>query len=659
MSSEEQQAALLEQYYAALARDENASPTPGLDANRAAVARRLHREIQGQKPTAAFRQQLRQRLEAEASLVKSADSPRSAGGKERAKMENATTFRPLSRLGSVFGRLATVLIIVGLLIGSIAVANDLIKRQQNNVVIAPPPATAQTAAVTALATPCTNVLGAWHSASGFSSTTSVGAAASDGTYVYAVGGNFTLSSLNPSNQLLRYDPAADKWTALANAPDSFAVGSAVYSPINKKLYVFGGTHGPSMGSGTLIADTRIYDPASNSWSGGAPMPNAQFLMASGYWDGKIYLTGGVASLTSVNIKDQTWVYDPLANTWATRTPRPAAGSGFGYGIINGHFYTTGGYYPVSGGFTSATYDYDIAADRWTARANLPRAIDYPGSAVVGSRLYVFGGIYGNGVVEQSQTYVYDPATDAWANGPDMAAPRMLPVGASVGNTLLAIGGSNLGQLLNSVEAAAITCAVAPPAATPPPQHASTDNPYTFPQTGKIIGGKFRTYWEQHGGLAQQGYPISNEFQEVSDLDGKTYSVQYFERAVMELHPQNDAPYDVLLSQLGSFRYKQKYPNGAPNQAVNTNNPYKFAQTGFTVGGKFRAYWEQHGGLAQQGYPISNEFQEVSDLDGKTYTVQYFERAVFELHPENAGTAYEVELSQLGRFQYKQKYPTAP
>jgi pimeloyl-ACP methyl ester carboxylesterase len=73
-----------------------------------------------------------------------------------------------------------------------------------------------------------------------------------------------------------------------------------------------------------------------------------------------------------------------------------------------------------------------------------------------------------------------------------------------------------------------------------------------------VGGKFLTYWQQHGGLTQQGFPISDEFQEKSDLDGKTYTVQYFERAVFELHPENAPPYDVLLSQLGTFRYNHKY-----------------------------------------------------------------------------------------------------
>jgi hypothetical protein len=40
-------------------------------------------------------------------------------------------------------------------------------------------------------------------------------------------------------------------------------------------------------------------------------------------------------------------------------------------------------------------------------------------------------------------------------------------------------------------------------------------------------------------------------------------VQYFERAVFEYHPENAAPNDVLLSQLGTFRYKQQYEGDAP------------------------------------------------------------------------------------------------
>src|SRR5207237_665753 len=80
----------------------------------------------------------------------------------------------------------------------------------------------------------------------------------------------------------------------------------------------------------------------------------------------------------------------------------------------------------------------------------------------------------------------------------------------------------------------------------------------FPETGKSIGGIFLDYWDKNGGLAQQGFPISSLMTEVSDLDGKPYIVQYFERAVFEHQPENQAPFDVLLSQLGTFQYKAKY-----------------------------------------------------------------------------------------------------
>ena len=72
---------------------------------------------------------------------------------------------------------------------------------------------------------------------------------------------------------------------------------------------------------------------------------------------------------------------------------------------------------------------------------------------------------------------------------------------------------------------------------------------TFPETGKRVCGRFLEYWTTAGGLAQQGLPFSNEFTEVSDLNGQSYTVQYFERAVFEKHPENQPPYDVLLSQL--------------------------------------------------------------------------------------------------------------
>ncbi len=182
--------------------------------------------------------------------------------------------------------------------------------------------------------------------------------------------------------------------------------------------------------------------------------------------------------------------------------------------------------------------------------------------------------------------------------------------------------------------------------------------HTFPQTGHTVSGLFWTYWQAHGGLAQQGYPLSEPFSEKSEVNGQTYVVQYFERAVFEVHPANQPPFDVLLSLLGTARYQARYPQGAPGQVANKTAGHYFAETGHWVGGQFWTYWQAHGGLAQQGYPISDEFTEISELNNTPYMVQYFQRAVFERHLENA-PPFDVLLSQLGTFQLHRKYPAGP
>jgi plastocyanin len=196
----------------------------------------------------------------------------------------------------------------------------------------------------------------------------------------------------------------------------------------------------------------------------------------------------------------------------------------------------------------------------------------------------------------------------------------------------------------------ITVVADPSLPAPPPLGARL-----FSETGRSLRGSFLAYWQANGGLAQQGFPISEEMIETSDTDGKFYTVQYFERAVFEYHPENQPPHNILLSLLGTFEYKRKYPNGPSGQQPNTTSgSIQFKETGKRLGGPFLAYWQANGGLAQQGFPISDEFMEKSDLNGKVYRVQYFERAVFEYHPENQ-PPYNVLLSQLGKFRHDTRH----
>ena len=75
---------------------------------------------------------------------------------------------------------------------------------------------------------------------------------------------------------------------------------------------------------------------------------------------------------------------------------------------------------------------------------------------------------------------------------------------------------------------------------------------------------------------------------------------------------------------------QGYPRVAPVSAPGLRY---FPETGHTLRGEFRNFWERRGGLAAFGYPLSEEVVQQLD-DGRNYIVQYFERARFELVGRN-------------------------
>jgi hypothetical protein len=176
------------------------------------------------------------------------------------------------------------------------------------------------------------------------------------------------------------------------------------------------------------------------------------------------------------------------------------------------------------------------------------------------------------------------------------------------------------------------------------------------QTGYHLTDRsgFLTFWRKHGGVMIFGYPISEEMIEGGRV------VQYFERARFEHHPRESNPeYAVQLSRLAiELTSGRDFPTVEPG----TGERY-FSETGHSISGPFYDFWRKRGGLQIFGYPISEPFEEINPVDGQNYTVQYFERARFEHHPEELPSfyreqarvyglrlrgLYEVQLGDLGR-----------
>ena len=168
----------------------------------------------------------------------------------------------------------------------------------------------------------------------------------------------------------------------------------------------------------------------------------------------------------------------------------------------------------------------------------------------------------------------------------------------------------------------------------------------FAETGQSIGGAFLRVWERGGGLAIYGLPLTSERSERGS-DGRDRSVQWFERARFEAHPENRPPNDVLVGLLGVEYLVRRGVDWRtlPTVSGPAQGCRYFPETSHSLCPPFRAYWERNGGLVTFGFPISEPAREAIE-GGLNLTVQYFERARFEEH-RNQTASRRVQLSRLG------------
>ncbi|HQE92209.1 MAG TPA: hypothetical protein PLQ66_05395 [Anaerolineae bacterium] len=153
----------------------------------------------------------------------------------------------------------------------------------------------------------------------------------------------------------------------------------------------------------------------------------------------------------------------------------------------------------------------------------------------------------------------------------------------------------------------------------------------FEETGHWVQDEFLDYFNHRGGLAIFGYPITERFMD------QGLTVQYFQKARMELHPENPEPYRVQLGLL-SEELKYRQPAVAEPQPRSRRKVY-FPETGHTVSYAFLDYFNANGGIDIFGYPISEMYFE----DGQI--VQYFQRLKMQWQPNEPTTA--VVIGNLG------------
>jgi N-acetylneuraminic acid mutarotase len=284
-----------------------------------------------------------------------------------------------------------------------------------------------------ISAPCLRAadLGSWTSRANMITPRLLFAAVTYGGRIYAIGGSdISGGGTERATSIVEiYDPSTDSWVTGTPMPaPKYHTGAVV---IDNRIYVMG-------------HDSRLfsYDPAHDAWAEHASIPaDAAYGFGIGVVNGKIYAIRGSPDYPSGVY--WTYCYDPTSDTWTSKAPLPFTRSTDSVATLNGKLYAIGGIEPTGGWVHCTRVDvYDPATDSWEldsiARLSVPRTHLEADTPVVNGRIYVIGGW--NGVTALSTVEEYDPATNSWRTLAPMPTARYGLATAVVDGNIYAIGG---------------------------------------------------------------------------------------------------------------------------------------------------------------------------------------------------------------------------
>ena len=262
------------------------------------------------------------------------------------------------------------------------------------------------------------------------------------------------------------------WRELPPVPGMVGRLAATAQVVGGKLYLFGGYTVAADGAETSSPNVDIFDPATNQWGAGAPVPVPVDDAVSGlYRDSLVYLVSGWHDTDNV---DAVQIYDPARNRWLPGTKFPGtAVFGHAGGLLGQSILVIDGARK-----TGTSRRYALVAQTWLglidpadpteiAWRELPR---HPGPALYRAAAapcpaqgvilaaggtdnpynYTGLGYDGRPAEPRAAAVAFDPISATWRTLPPLAEPTMDHRGlAIVGDQAWTIGGMRAGQRVSA------------------------------------------------------------------------------------------------------------------------------------------------------------------------------------------------------------------
>ena len=286
----------------------------------------------------------------------------------------------------------------------------------------------------------------WHDAAGIPVPGDHLAAASDGTYLYAVGGRRLEVTANTA-AVQRFDPVADRWVQLKAAPGKVSdAGAAI---VGGRLIVAGGES-----IGTVFSTVWAYDLASSTWTSLPNLAAPRHGLAVTAIGNTLYAIDGASqpghNASTPTLQTLSVIPGPAqpAGSWQSGTDSLYATQQVGAAVDkSGRIWVAGGLTDAQDA-TAKTEFYDPTIGTWSAGPNLPVPLHHAMMVSYQNTVWVIGGFEPRGSeiigVASARVLHLNQAQTAWVEGPELHHARGAGAAAVVGNKIVVVGGRTAG-----------------------------------------------------------------------------------------------------------------------------------------------------------------------------------------------------------------------
>jgi kelch-like protein 1/4/5 len=261
--------------------------------------------------------------------------------------------------------------------------------------------------------------------------------------IFVLGGWPDLTFTTALTDVERLDKIGDPWTK--GPPLNEGRGNPAAAALNDRLYAIGGY---PAGPGALTSVEVLDCGKGTAWSSVRPLPDPQGRGsgAAAAAGDRIYVTGGDDGTTDPSL-NSLLIYDPKTDQWGTGAPMPTPRSNLKLVHLDGSIYAIGGI--ANGNPTGPALPtverYDPAHGQWAPVASMITPRVNPATTVVGDKIVVIGGADGpdfDHLHPLRTIEVYSRAKGRWTQfDPPLNQARSGMTSARVqGDAVIAIGG---------------------------------------------------------------------------------------------------------------------------------------------------------------------------------------------------------------------------